>query len=302
VSGEGILGRLNRWQAAGAVRRTLRRLGLSSPVLLASVPTAIDYVGQLGESKVVYYITDDFSLWPGGNARKIRQADMELAHAADLLLPCNQILADLHADCGGKMHLLAHAVDLEHFSRDDLSGPEDLPEHSGPRVCFFGLIYEKIDLGLIARFARQRPDVQVVMIGPVKTDISAAEALGNVVFLGPRDHQDLPSYLQTMDALIVPYVRDEETLRKGPLKIRECLAAGKPTVALRIPDLLRYDDLIVLYEQDDEFADAVDRALAMVGQTDLAGAMRDRISHDTWASRVEVLFNELDQLDRNERR
>ena len=36
---------------------------------------------------------------------------------------------------------------------------------------------------------------------------------------------------------MIPYVLDDETRNKGPLKIRECLAVGVPTVARAIPDL-----------------------------------------------------------------
>ena len=66
---------------------------MSRPILWASVPTAVDFVGHLGESSVVYYITDDYSLWPGGDAERIRSADRRLRRAADVLFPCNGALA-----------------------------------------------------------------------------------------------------------------------------------------------------------------------------------------------------------------
>jgi glycosyltransferase involved in cell wall biosynthesis len=289
VSGAGALGRLNRWQAARAVRRTLARLGMRDPVLFASVPTAIDYVGRLGESAVVYYITDDYSLWPGGNAEQIRRADRDLAAAADLILPCNEVLAGLHADCGAMVEVLPHAVDAEHFAAEGSPAPDDLPSADGPRLCFFGLVYEKIDLPLLAQLARRRRDLQILMIGPVKTDTSPADGIENLHFLGPRDYAHLPAYLQAMDVLVVPYVRDEETLRKGPLKIRECLAAGKPTVARRIPDLEQYEDLVVLYDGPEQFGAAVDKALAQRGDAELERQMRARIAAETWQARVEQI-------------
>ena len=293
VSGESMMGRANRWWTAGSIRRTTRRLGLRAPVLFASVPTAVDYVGRLGESAVVYYITDDYSHWPGGDADKISAADHGLACAADLVLPCNQVLSDLHSGMARRTCLLPHAVDLEHFAAGGVV-PDDLPPHAGPRVCFFGLVYEKIDLPLLALLAKARRDVQIVLIGPVKTDTSVLDGLANVVLLGPRSYERLPVYLQAMDALVVPYVVDEETLRKGPLKIRECLAAGKPTVARSIPDMEQYRDLVTLYDSPEQFVSAVDAALQQAGQCDLAQRMRQRIAADTWEARVETVMKQIE--------
>jgi glycosyltransferase involved in cell wall biosynthesis len=293
VSGEGRLGRLNRWQAAWAIRRTLRRLRMKRPVLFASVPTAIDYVGRLDESAVVYYITDDYSLWPGGNAERIRRADQELAKASDLILPCNSVLLSQHGASDAVAKVLPHAVDLGHFSRPAGPCPKDVPTHDGPRACFFGLIYEKIDLQLLATLAEKRPELQILMVGPVKTDVSRLSELSNVFFLGPKDYSELPAYLHAADILLVPYVRDQETLRKGPLKIRECLAVGKPTVALEIPDLEQYRDVVLLYERGDDFLGVVDEALRCSPNAELTKAMWQRIADDTWETRVETIEEEL---------
>jgi glycosyltransferase involved in cell wall biosynthesis len=283
------------------VRRAARRLGFRSPVLFASVPTAVDYVGRLGESAVVYYITDDFSLWPGGNADRIRTADRRLASAADLALPCNQVLADMHRGMAKQTCLLPHAVDLEHFAGGG-AVPDDLPPHSGPRVCFFGLVYEKIDLPLLARLAKARQDLQIVLIGPVKTDTSVLAGLANVVLLGPRPYERLPAYLQAMDVLVLPYVVDEETLGKGPLKIRECLAAGKPIVARAIPDLEQYRDLVELYDRPEQFIASVEAVLQRTDRADLTLRMRQCVAADTWEARVETVMEQVELVLADKRR
>ena len=82
ISG-GLAGRLNVQLVAATVRHVMRRMGLRRPILWSSIPTAVDYVGRLGESAVVYYVTDDYSLWPGGNPERIRAADESLAARAE---------------------------------------------------------------------------------------------------------------------------------------------------------------------------------------------------------------------------
>jgi glycosyltransferase involved in cell wall biosynthesis len=257
AAGDDFLARVNGKLVTTAIRRVTTRLGFHKPILFSTVPTAVDYVGQLGESRVVYNVTDDYRLWPGANAEKIRFADRRLRDAADVVLPCTPAL--MEAGCS-KSTLLPHAVDFDHFVTP-APEPADLAAIPHPRICFFGLIYEKIDLPLLARLAAARPDVHVVLIGPVKTDVSVLAPHANVHLLGAKPYNELPAYLQAMDAIVVPYVPDDEKLNCGPLKIRECLAVGKPTVLQNIPDLRQFADVVRLYDSPDQFITQVDAAL-----------------------------------------
>jgi len=334
TAGEDVLARVNARLVTTAIRRVTTRLGFHNPVLFSSVPTAVDYVGQLGESRVVYYVTDDYRLWPGANAEKIRLADRRLRDVADVVFPCTQAL--MEPDCP-KSTLLPHAVDFDHFTTL-AAEPADLAAIPHPRVCFFGLIYEKIDLPLLARLAAARPDVHVVLIGPVKTDVSILAPHPNVHLLGPKPYGELPAYLQAMDAIVVPYVPDDEKLHCGPLKIRECLAVGKPTVLQNIPDLRQFADVVRLYDSPDQFIAQVDAALGRdegvspsclagvpparsgegdsplssgltngthnAGETpasrsnaDLAAAMRQRVHGQTWEARAELVLDTLAKLE-----
>ncbi|NLF29606.1 MAG: FemAB family PEP-CTERM system-associated protein [Planctomycetes bacterium] len=294
VAGGGA-GRLNARLAAAAVRRVMRRLGFQRPVLFASVPTAADYLGRLGEAASVYYITDDYRSWPGANPEVIAAQDARLTAEADLVLPCGPALAEGRAP-GWRMMMLPHAVDLDHFARPpDAAEPVDLAGIGHPRLCFFGLIYEKIDLDLLARLARARSDRQIVLLGPVATDLAAVAGLANVHVLGPRPYEQLPAYLHAMDVLLLAYRLDEQTRRNAPLKIRECLAVGKPVVAKGMADLAPYAGLIELADSDEAYLAACDRACR--ARPDV-GAMRAAVAADTWEARARQVEAALADLDR----
>lgn len=282
----GLTGQINRRWVARRLRRVLWRCGMARCVLFASAPTAAEYVGLLDERAVVYYVTDDYRFWPGGNSDAIAAQDALLTQRADLLLPVSEALA-AGRNGRGRLELLPHGVDLEHFAQADdaLPVPPDLADIPRPRLCFFGLIYEKTDLDLLAALARREPQKHVVLIGPVKTDVSPLAALPNVHVLGPKHYAELPAYLRQMDVLLLAYRADEQIARSAPLKIRECLAAGKPVVARSVPDLRRFADLIHLADDDESFIRACRVACE---QTPIDPArLRAAVAADTWSARAE---------------
>jgi len=294
AAGKGLVGKVNAAATVRAVRAVQRRLGLEKPILFTSVPNAADYAGKLNESAVVYYVTDDYSRWPGGDAEAITRADRELTRRCDLIFACTEALADSHRSSRAPTVLLPHGVDFEHFSRKH-DAPDELAEIPAPRACFFGLIYEKVDLDGLQRLAEQKRELQLVMIGPVKTNVDALAGLPNVHFLGPKSYQRLPAYLQAMDVILVPYVCDEQIRASGPLKIRECLAVGKPTVAPAIPSLRQFDDCLFLYENRSDFVGKVD-AVLRDGLNGQGQRMRRRVQAETWEARVQTVLAELDRL------
>ncbi len=292
----GMTGRLNSHLTVQRLRRVLGRCGMRRPVMLASVPTAADYVDSLDLAGLIYYITDDYRHWPAANADAIAAQDRLLTERADLLLPCSEALAE-GRQTAGAVELLPHAVDLAHFSAArSRTGPEpdDLAGIPHPRLCFFGLLYQKVDLELLRRLAAGNADMQLVLIGPVKADVSALAALPNVHLLGPKPYEQLPRYLAHTDVLLLPYVLDEQIRRSAPLKIRECLAAGKPIVAVDVPDLRRYDGLIRLAGDREQFFAA---CRAACGDGDApADRMRAAVAGDTWQARAEQIERALGRV------
>ncbi len=282
----GVGGRCNSRLATLGIRRAMDRAHLRRPVMLTSVPTAADYLDGLDTRALVYYITDDYRHWPGANAAHIAAQDDLLTRRADLLLPCSDALA-VGRPARTPTELLPHAVDVDHFARVDepLPAPAELTGIGHPRLCFFGLIYEKVDVELLTRLAKGEPDKELVLIGPVKTDISALSALPNVHVLGPRPYAELPRYLKCVDVLLLPYVLDEQIRRSAPLKIRECLAVGKPIVAVDVPDLRRYAGLIRLAGDTGSFLAACRGACR--DRDTRPEPMRAAVAADTWTARAE---------------
>src|SRR2546421_150522 len=63
------------------------------------------------------------------------------------------------------------------------------------------------------------------------------------------------------DVALIPFIRNELTLRVNPLKLREYLAAGLPVVSTPLPEIARYDGLVHLAERREEFIEGIETAL-----------------------------------------
>lgn len=274
---QGRIGRaVNRALIGRAVRGAAA--GLRRPVVWASLPSAVQALGTMGESAVVYYCGDDFSALAGVAHGAARAMEAELAARADLVLAASPVLAARFDPA--KTHVLPHGVDVGLFGAV-APRPTDLPD-DGPVAGFYGGLAPWIDLELVAATARLLPHWRFLMIGPAQTDLSALAGVANVVLAGSRAHAALPGYAQAWTAGIIPF-RDTPQIRAcNPLKLREYLAAGRPVVSTDFPALDGYRDHVAVANTPEGFAAALEATMRDAG----GGARQAAVAGQGWAARA----------------
>ena len=108
-----------------------------------------------------------------------------------------------------------------------------------PRLGYFGVIDERMDLELVAALADARPDWQIVMVGPVvKIDAASLPRRPNIRWLGMQSYAQLPQLLAGWDLCLMPFALNESTRFISPTKTLEYLAGGKPVVSTAIHDVI----------------------------------------------------------------
>ena len=140
------------------------------------------------------------------------------------------------------MHAFPSIVDGALFvlARVRRSDPEDQASSPRPRLGFYGVIDERLDIELIDAVAAMRPEWQLVMIGPVvKIDPAVLPMRSNIHWLGPKLYEELPLYLAGWDVALLPFARNDSTRFISPTKTPEYLAAGRPVVSTPITDVVR---------------------------------------------------------------
>jgi glycosyltransferase involved in cell wall biosynthesis len=291
VSGSRTLQAINRRWVRNRLRTTAQRIGLGSPVVLSTLPYVHWMIEGLDRRGLIYYCTDDYSHWPDADRDALVKADRIMTDAADAVLAVSQALVDSHANAR-RCEYFPHGVDVEHFARAQDANeivPSELASLATPRIGFFGLIYEKLDFQLLSTVAKRYPNASLAMIGPVDYCDESFRSLPNVHFLGRQPYSQLPGWIAGLDVLMMPYVRDEMIEQSCPLKLRECLASGKPTVSVDVPEVRKLMPHVFVARNADEFADEVGRALAEPKDSVAVRSRQDAVCDNDWGSRARFL-------------
>jgi UDP-galactopyranose mutase len=257
----------------GAVEQQERIVGelfererIADYVLWYYTPAAIEFTRSLTPRAAVYDCMDELSAFAGAPP-ELRTLEQELFERVDLVFTGGRSLYEAKRERHREVHLFPSSVDTSHFARARSIEPEaaDQAPLPRPRIGFFGVIDERMDLELLASFADLRPDWQLVLIGPVvKIDPATLPRRPNIHYLGPRDYCELPSYLTGWDVAMLPFARNESTRFISPTKTPEYLAAGRPVVSTSIRDVVSpyaRAGLVFIADDPSEFVEACAEAM-----------------------------------------
>jgi UDP-galactopyranose mutase len=262
------------------------------PIAWLYTPMAVPVVRRLDAAVVVYDCMDELSAFNEASPR-LPALERELLGLADVVFTGGDSLWRAKRRSHPDVHAFPSAVDAAHFAqaRRAPSDPEDQAGIPRPRLGWFGVIDERLDLDLLAGVARRRPDWSIVLVGPVaKIPVSAIPAEPNVHWLGQKPYEGLPAYLAGWDVAIMPFARNAATAYISPTKTPEYLAGGRPVVSTAIADVVRpygVRGLVRIADDPDQFVAACEAAMAEDAATRVAAAdaFLAGISWDrTWAA------------------
>ena len=281
---------------ADAIADLLNRLccdyNISRYVLWYYTPMALTVSQHLKPLATVYDCMDELSAFLLAPP-DLRDLEAELLRRADLVLTGGRSLYEGKRLLHPHVHLFPSSIDAKHFraAREVHADPVDQADLRSPRIGFFGVIDERMDLDLVDALALLRPDWQFVYVGPVlKIEDSLVPRRDNIHYLGQKSYRELPAYLSGWDVAIMPFARNESTRFISPTKTLEYLAGGRPVVSTPIEDVVHpYGEhgLVRIAGTPEEFVRAIEAAMAEEDASRLAAvdAILARTSWDrTWQS------------------
>lgn len=281
----------------------LKAHGVEEFIAWYYTPMALPFTRHLAPAAVVYDCMDELSNFRGAPAA-LRRLESELFARADVVFTGGHSLYEAKRREHANVHAHPSSIDVGHFAaaQDEQDDPADQADIPHPRLGFFGVIDERMDLELLDGIARAREDWHLVLIGPIAK--IAAEDLPrrpNIHYLGPKTYPELPSYLAGWDVALLPFACNDATRFISPTKTPEYLAAGRRVVSSPIRDVVvpyGQRGLVSIADTTDEFVDAIESCLvqgtAMPGWRESVDAFLANTSWDeTWARMMNLVIASL---------
>jgi len=230
-------------------------------------PMSLAFTEHLKGQVTIFDCMDELSAFMGAPPELIDREQQLLARA-DVVFTGGHSLWEAKRHQHANAHSMPSSVDIAHFAkaRDLLPDPADQAGISRPRLGFFGVIDERFDIQLVDELARQRPQWQVVLIGPVvKIDPQTLPRRANIHYLGAKQYNELPQYLAGWDVALMPFAINASTRFISPTKTPEYLAGGRPVVSTPIADVISgygASGVVAIADTPAAFIAAVEQALS----------------------------------------
>lgn len=124
-------------------------------------------------------------------------------------------------------------------------------------VSYIGSISDRFDWPAL-KILIKRKNIFLHIYGPslrnkeIPTWVSKTSFIN---FYGKIKHENIPSYLQQMDAAIIPFLKNDVTEYTNPVKLYDYLSSGIPIISSDITELKNFNETVDTYNSPDKFYD-----------------------------------------------
>ncbi|MCI0641950.1 MAG: hypothetical protein L0Y72_30475 [Gemmataceae bacterium] len=282
--------KLNRELLTRQLNPLLRSLP-TPPVAVTTLPIVADLMDRMPVKHWVYYCVDDFGQWPGLDQEVLQRMEEVVIRRAHRLIAVSETLQERIARRGRSADLLTHGVDIDFWSSvNPRSTIHQLENLERPLIVFWGVVDRRMDLAFVQCLAERLTRGTIVLAGPEADPDPRLLALPRVARLAPLPYEQLPTLGREAAVLIMPYADLPVTRAIQPLKLKEYLATGRPTVVRNLPATSAWGDCADVTDSPAEFAAAVCQRLE-TGLPDSQSQARARLSRESWDEKA-TLFEQ----------
>jgi len=261
-----FLNKINNNRQAKEINKAINTLGFKDIIIFNDTDMFRSlYLKKLIKAKTfVYYTRDNMVAVDFWKAQGIR-IEAEIMAKADVVVANSIYLANLASQFNPHSYYVGQGCDVSLFDKKLIKRiPNDIKTIDGPIIGYIGVLFNlRLDIRALIYLAKQRPKWSIVLIGPEDDAFATSELhkLKNVHFLGSKNMEELPSYLNHFDVALNPQLLNDVTIGNYPRKIDEYLAMGKPTVATKTEGMSVFADYTYLADSKEDYLELIQKAM-----------------------------------------
>ena len=296
-----FLNRQNNKRFGKELLKTIKQIGFDHIILFNDnyMFNGLHLKEILRPKNYLYYLRDYLVVQPYFK-RHGTWVEPELMSKVDAVVANSTYLRDYASKSNPKSFYVGQGCEVDMFDEELIKEiPTDLLKIARPIVGYVGFLTAmRLDVDLLIELATQKPEWNVVLIGPEDEVFkeSRLHQLSNVHFLGRRNPDELPAYVKGFDVCINPQAINPLTIGNYPRKIDEYLAMGKPTVATATKAMEVFKDYVYLANDAAQFISLVETALADKS-IELKAKRIDFARSHTWENSVKEIYTVINQLN-----
>ncbi|MXV50578.1 glycosyltransferase [Pedobacter sp. HMF7647] len=263
-------------------------------------PMAYEFTSHLNPGLTVYDCMDELSAFKFAPPELPILEDKLLQHS-DLVFTGGYSLYQAKKTLHPNIYPFPSSIDKSHFgkARERNIEPADQGLIKGFKLGFYGVIDERFDIKLIDQISRQKPEWQIILIGPVlKIDPVTLPKRKNIHYLGAKSYSELPAYLSGWNVALIPFLLNRSTQFISPTKTPEYLAAGVPVISTAIRDVVNpygRENLVHIGVDAEDFINAAEFEVRRLDRTAWRYKVDRHLEGNSWQKTVSEMLGLMDE-------
>ena len=230
----------------------------------------------------------DFHAGFENSSKEMQKEEINLFYQADKVITSSLNLSR-HAEKYTNNFIIRNGVDFNFFN---IKVKTIKKNTIITRVGYVGSISEWFDTDLLCFLARNRPNLEFILVGSYASVINLRliKSLKNIKLIGEKPYSEVPDLVASFDVCIIPFKLTKLIKHTNPVKIYEYMSLGKPVIATNMPELKQIkNNLICIGKSKLDFLSKLDRAIDSSNDLKSAQKRIEFAKANTWHSRAAQL-------------
>jgi len=203
--------KFNAWLVRLSVKKALKKLGMRENLIhIVGFNPGMGLINgrKYQEKSLIYHCYDEVSgatAWSKKHGVWLEDAFMKMI---DGVVVSSKRLFENKSKMCPRCFLVKNAVKFELFSQGFHS---EMP--NGPVIGYVGTVDDRLDYDILQYVFAHMPQVKFVFVGRITSQrgLAILKKYPNVTVDGAKSPEELPAYLKTFSAGIIPFVKDTFT-------------------------------------------------------------------------------------------